>query len=57
MKAYQEGQLEEVLATHPSSAEVKRLEEGNEQFKKLLGEKDLEIAILRDLIKKRAITY
>jgi transposase len=57
VKAYQEGQLEEVPVTHSSSAEVKRLEEENEQFKKLLGEKDLEIAILHDLIKKRALTY
>lgn len=30
------------------------LDEENEQLKKLLGEKDLEIAILRDLLKKRA---
>jgi len=33
VKAYQEGQLEEAPATHPSSAEE------NEQLKKLLGEK------------------
>jgi len=31
---------------------AKALESENEQLKKLLGEKDLEIAILRDLVKK-----
>ena len=30
------------------------LDKENEQLKKLLGEKDLEIAILKDLLKKRA---
>ncbi|MGG3738452.1 transposase [Aeribacillus pallidus] len=52
VKAYEEGQLGEETVIS-SSAEVKRLEEENEQLKKLLGEKDLEIAILRDLIKKK----
>jgi transposase len=52
-KAYEEGQLGQETVTHSSSAEVRRLEEENEQLKKLLGEKDLEIAILRDLIKKK----
>ncbi|MBD5797257.1 transposase [Bacillus pseudomycoides] len=32
-----------------SPAEVKQLEAENDQLKKLLGEKDLEIAILRDV--------
>jgi len=31
---------------------IKNLEKENESLKKLLGEKDLEIAILRDLLKK-----
>ncbi|NUN88191.1 transposase, partial [Coprococcus comes] len=31
----------------------KQLSNENDQLKKLLGEKDLEIAILRDLIKKK----
>ncbi|MEK4176575.1 transposase [Aeribacillus sp. FSL K6-1305] len=53
VKAYEEGQLGQETVTHSSSAEIKRLEEENEQLKKLLGEKDLEIAILRDLIKKK----
>lgn len=33
--------------------ETKKLSQENDQLKKLLGEKDLEIAILRDLIKKK----
>ncbi|GMB10139.1 transposase [Thermolongibacillus altinsuensis] len=53
VKAYEEGQLGQEIVSSPSSAEIKRLEEENEQLKKLLGEKDLEIAILRDLIKKK----
>jgi transposase len=53
VKAYEDGQLGQEMVTHSSSAEVKKLEEENEQLKKLLGEKDLEIAILRDLIKKK----
>lgn len=36
----------------PTSQEFKQLEGENGQLKKLLGEKDLEIAILRDLLKK-----
>lgn len=37
----------------PSSLELKGLEQENDQLKRLLGEKDLEIAILRDLLKKK----
>lgn len=53
VKAHEEGKLGQEMVSSPSSAEIKRLEEENEQLKKLLGEKDLEIAILRDLIKKK----
>ncbi|SFA52711.1 Transposase and inactivated derivatives [Parageobacillus thermantarcticus] len=53
VKAYEEGKLGQEMVSSSSSAEIKRLEEENEQLKKLLGEKDLEIAILRDLIKKK----
>ncbi len=35
------------------SQENKQLFKENEQLKKLLGEKDLELAILRDLLKKK----
>lgn len=37
-----------------SNAENQKLTEENERLKKILGEKDLEIAILRDLVKKTA---
>jgi len=36
----------------PYNQSAKALESENEKLKKLLGEKDLEIAILRDLVKK-----
>ncbi|HHV78425.1 MAG TPA: transposase [Firmicutes bacterium] len=36
------------------SAEYRALATENERLKRLLGEKDLEIAILRDLVKKRS---
>lgn len=35
-----------------AEARVREMERENDQLKKLLGEKDLEIAILRDLLKK-----
>ena len=37
----------------PSHQEFKQLEKENDKLKQILGEKDLEIAILRDLIKKQ----
>ena len=37
----------------PSPKEFRQLEEENAKLKELLGEKDLEIAIYKDLIKKR----
>lgn len=37
----------------PSEKEFKQLEKENDKLKRILGEKDLEIAILRDLIKKK----
>jgi len=36
----------------PSPQEFRQIEKENDQLKKILGEKDLEIAILRDLVKK-----
>lgn len=36
-----------------SPLELKQLEAENDQLKKLLGEKDLEISILRDVLKKK----
>ena len=41
----------------PSSKEFKDLESENTKLKELLGEKDLEIHILRDLIKKNNPGY
>ncbi|MDO7787243.1 transposase [Desulforamulus aquiferis] len=37
----------------PSHKEYKQLEKENDKLKNILGEKDLEIAILRDLLKKK----
>ena len=41
----------------PNAQEFKELENENGQLKQILGEKDLEIAILRDLIKKSQPGY
>ncbi|WP_461039868.1 transposase, partial [Tepidimicrobium xylanilyticum] len=41
---------------YSNNINAKSLEEENEQLKKLLGEKDLEIAILKDLLKKNEPT-
>ena len=41
----------------PTPQEFKQLESENGQLKKLLGEKDLEVAILRDLLKKAQPGY
>jgi transposase-like protein len=41
----------------PTAQEFKEIESENGQLKKLLGEKDLEIAILRDLLKKSQPGY
>lgn len=41
-----------ILPQAPCNQSPKSLETENEKLKKLLGEKDLEIAILKDLVKK-----
>jgi len=41
-----------VAAYIPSPQEFRQMEKENNTLKKLLGEKDLEISILRDLVKK-----
>lgn len=46
-----------IAAYTPSPQEFKELEGENNQLKQLLGEKDLEIAILKDLIKKSQPGY
>lgn len=43
--------------TPPTAQEFKELESENGQLKQILGEKDMEIAILRDLIKKSQPGY
>ena len=40
------------ISVSTSSAEVKQIKSENEQLKKLVGEKELENQILRDLLKK-----
>lgn len=41
----------------PTAQEFKEVENENHQLKQLLGEKDLEIAILRDIVKKSQPGY
>jgi putative transposase len=53
MKEYEEESDVMLSGDVPSSVEMKQLEQENDQLKRLLGEKDLEIAILRDLLKKK----
>ncbi len=54
VKAFQEqGNLDYSAQEIVSPLEIKQLEDENDQLKKLLGEKDLEIAILRDVLKKK----
>ena len=54
VKEYKEGKYDNVnLGADSSALDTKKLSQENDQLKKLLGEKDLEIAILRDLIKKK----
>lgn len=45
--------VKKIVEYLPSPKEFRQLEEENEKLKTLLGEKDLEIAICRDLLKKR----
>jgi transposase-like protein len=47
-----DGNAKKITTYVPSPQEFKQMENENEKLKKLLGEKDLEIAILRDLVKK-----
>jgi len=52
-----EPSAKKTAAYMPTSQEFKQLENENGQLKKLLGEKDLEIFILRDLLKKSQPGY
>ncbi|MEK5272084.1 hypothetical protein NSR00_15185 [Aeribacillus sp. FSL K6-8394] len=53
VREYKEGKFGDVDVTVLPDLDAKELSKENDQLKKLLGEKDLEIAILRDLIKKK----
>ncbi|WP_044748962.1 MULTISPECIES: transposase [Bacillales] len=54
VKEYKEGKFDQDGVQGVSTPlETKKLSQENDQLKRLLGEKDLEIAILRDLIKKK----
>lgn len=50
-------EAKKITAYTPSPKEFQELEHENDKLKKLLGEKDLEIAILRDLVKKANPAY
>ncbi|PTY76737.1 transposase, partial [Heyndrickxia sporothermodurans] len=51
IREYKDGKYGEVDVTVLPDIDSKELSEENEKLKIILGEKDLEIAILRDLIK------
>ncbi|MBL5768334.1 transposase, partial [Heyndrickxia sporothermodurans] len=53
IREYKDGKYGEVDVTVLPDIDSKELSEENEKLKIILGEKDLEIAILRDLIKKK----
>jgi transposase len=54
VKEFKAGNFDEsIQEVGTSPLETKKLSQENDQLKRLLGEKDLEIAILRDLIKKK----
>lgn len=52
-KEYENGKYDDVDLSATPPLESKALSQENERLKQLLGEKDLEIAILRDLVKKK----
>ena len=53
IREYKDGKFGDVDVSILPDLDSKEISKENEQLKKLLGEKDLEIAILRDLIKKK----
>jgi transposase len=53
VKEMEDGKYGDVDLATVTPFESKALAQENDQLKRLLGEKDLEIAILRDLIKKK----
>ncbi|MEC1723078.1 transposase [Schinkia azotoformans] len=55
VREYKDGKFGDRDVTVLPDLDAKELSKENDQLKKLLGEKDLEIAILRDLIKKTSL--
>jgi transposase len=53
VKEYESGKWGVISVEGISPLETKKLSQENDHLKRLLGEKDLEIAILRDLVKKK----
>jgi len=53
VREYKDGKYRDVDVTSMPDLDSKELANENDQLKKILGEKDLEIAILRDLVKKQ----
>jgi transposase len=53
VREYKEGKFGDLDVSVLPDLDTKELAKENEKLKTLLGEKDLEIAILRDLIKKK----
>ncbi|OYD06129.1 transposase [Paludifilum halophilum] len=53
IRQYQEGHFDDVDPSAIPNRQVGEVAKENDRLKQLLGEKDLEIAILRDLVKKK----
>jgi transposase len=53
VREYEQGKFGEISLDAVDSLEAKALAQENERLKQLLGEQALEIAILRDLVKKK----
>ena len=51
-KRYGEAAFNKKSSSKHNNGEAQKLDQENERLKKILGEKDLEIAILKDMLKK-----
>lgn len=54
VREYKDGKFGDTDISSVPDLDTKQLSNENDQLKQLLGEKDLEIAVLRDLIKKKS---
>ena len=52
-----DGTAKKIASYTPTDQEFKQVERENNQLKQLLGEKDLEIALLREVLKKSQPVY